>query len=71
MQEIVDAARVSKPVLYYYFSDKANLFQAVVDKAHDERYRILQAAAARGRSVAEKLEEKCGHHFNTRCGIAS
>jgi AcrR family transcriptional regulator len=57
VQEIVDAARVSKPVLYYYFSDKANLFQAVVDKAHDERYRILQAAAARGRSVAEKLEE--------------
>lgn len=57
VQEIVGAARVSKPVLYYYFSDKANLFQAVVDKAHDERYRILQAAAARGHSVAEKLEE--------------
>ena len=57
VQEIVDAARVSKPALYYYFADKANLFQSVVDSAHDERYRIIQAAAARGRSVAEKLEE--------------
>lgn len=57
VQEIVDAARVSKPALYYYFADKAHLFQALVDEAHDERYRLMQKAAARGQSVAEKLEE--------------
>ncbi len=57
VQQIVDAARVSKPVLYYYFRDKADLFLAVVDAAHDERYRLIQAAAERGRSVGEKLEE--------------
>ncbi len=57
VQEIVDAARVSKPALYYYFKDKAGLFQALVDHAHDERYRLMKQAAERGSTVAEKLTE--------------
>jgi AcrR family transcriptional regulator len=57
VQQIVDAAGVSKPALYYYFADKAQLFQALVDQAHDERYRLMQAAAEQGRTVAEKLEQ--------------
>jgi len=57
VRQIVDTARVSKPVLYYYFADKADLFSAVVDSAHDERYRLMQAAAQRGCTVGEKLEE--------------
>jgi AcrR family transcriptional regulator len=57
VQHIVDDAGVSKPALYYYFADKAQLFQALVDQAHDERYRLMQAAAERGRTVAEKLEQ--------------
>ena len=63
VQQIVDAAQVSKPALYYYFNDKAELFQALVDQAHDERYRLMQEAAERGRSVAEKLEEIIGSIF--------
>jgi AcrR family transcriptional regulator len=57
VQHIVDAAGVSKPALYYYFADKAQLFQALVDQAHDERYRLMRAAAEQGRTVAEKLEQ--------------
>src|SRR5216684_157820 len=57
VQAIVDAARVSKPALYYYFKDKAGLFDALVDQAHDERYRLMEDAAQRGNSLAEKLEE--------------
>jgi AcrR family transcriptional regulator len=57
VRQIVDDARVSKPALYYYFADKAQLFQALVDQAHDERYRLMMAAAERGRTVAEKLEK--------------
>jgi AcrR family transcriptional regulator len=53
----VDDAQVSKPALYYYFADKAQLFQALVDQAHDERYLVMQAAAQRGRTVAQKLEQ--------------
>lgn len=57
VQQIVKDARVSKPTLYYYFPDKAGLFQALVNEAHDERYRLMQEAAARGRSVREQLVE--------------
>jgi AcrR family transcriptional regulator len=57
VQHIVDAAGVSKPALYYYFADKAQLFQALVDQAHDERYRLMQTAAESGRTVAAKLEQ--------------
>jgi AcrR family transcriptional regulator len=57
VRQIVDDAQVSKPALYYYFADKAQLFQALVDQAHDERYRLMQAAAQRGRTVAQKLEQ--------------
>ena len=57
VRQIVDDARVSKPALYYYFADKAQLFQALVDQAHEERYRLMQTAAERGRTVAEKLEK--------------
>jgi AcrR family transcriptional regulator len=56
VQDIVDAAHVSKPALYYYFTDKAGLFQALVHQAHDERYRLMLENAARGQTVAEKLE---------------
>jgi AcrR family transcriptional regulator len=57
VQEIVNAAQVSKPALYYYFADKAGLFQALVDEAHDGRYEVMREAAARGVTVAQKLEE--------------
>jgi TetR/AcrR family transcriptional regulator len=57
VQQIVDAAKVSKPTLYYYFADKAELFQALVNEAHDERYRLLQEAAARAGDVRAQLLE--------------
>src|SRR6187402_2890942 len=57
VQQIVDDARVSKPTLYYYFSDKAELFQALVNEAHDERYRLLREAAARAKGVRAQLVE--------------
>ena len=57
VQQIVDDAKVSKPALYYYFSDKAGLFQALVDEAHDERLRLMQAAVARGKDLKTQLVE--------------
>jgi TetR/AcrR family transcriptional regulator len=57
VQDIVDAARVTKPTLYYYFPNKAGLYQALVDSAHDERYRLMQEAAGRGTTLEEKLTE--------------
>lgn len=57
VQQIVGDAKVSKPTLYYYFPDKAGLFQALVDEAHDERYRLVQEAAARHTEIRDQLVE--------------
>ncbi len=57
IQQIVGDAKVSKPALYYYFRDKAGLFQALVNEAHDERFEVVQQAAARGRGVRGQLVE--------------
>jgi AcrR family transcriptional regulator len=55
--QIVSDARVSKPTLYYYFPDKAKLFEALVHEAHDERYRLMREAAARANNVRGQLLE--------------
>lgn len=68
VRQIVGAARVSKPALYYYFRDKAGLFDALVDHAHDERYRLMQEAAQRGKTLAEKLEEIAAAIFQFSVG---
>lgn len=57
VQQIVDDAKVSKPTLYYYFSDKAELFQALVYEAHDERFRRIQDAIKRTKNVRAQLVE--------------
>lgn len=55
VQQIVGDAKVSKPTLYYYFRDKAGLFQALVDEAHDARFRLMQEAAAKHTRMREQL----------------
>ena len=57
VQAIVDGARVSKPALYYHFADKAALFQALVDEAHDARLRLMQTAAAQSAELEKQLVE--------------
>jgi TetR/AcrR family transcriptional regulator len=57
VQAVVDAARVTKPVLYYHFGSKEGLFRALIDWAADERLRWIQEAMARGRTLAEKYVE--------------
>ncbi|HXB58764.1 MAG TPA: TetR/AcrR family transcriptional regulator [Candidatus Acidoferrales bacterium] len=57
VQQIVGDAGVSKPALYYYFGDKAGLFEALVNEALDERLRVMQEAAARGENFREQARE--------------
>ena len=57
VQAIVDAAKVTKPVLYYHFGNKEGLYTALIEWAADERLRRSQAAATRGRTLAEKYTE--------------
>ncbi|HVK59362.1 MAG TPA: TetR/AcrR family transcriptional regulator [Candidatus Kapabacteria bacterium] len=55
VQEIVDEAKVAKPMLYYYFDSKAGLYQALIDTAHDERFRIMSEAADSAETLRAKL----------------
>ena len=57
VQQIVDDARVSKPALYYHFRDKAGLFGALVNEAHDERFAVVRQAIARGQDLRGQLVE--------------
>ena len=57
VQAIVDAARVTKPTLYYYFQSKAGLYQALIDWAHDERFRLMQEASAQADTLTGQLRE--------------
>ena len=57
VQDIVERARVTKPTLYYYFKNKAGLFQAIIDEAFDERYRLMREAAERHQSLEGQLTE--------------
>jgi AcrR family transcriptional regulator len=67
VQQIVGDAKVSKPALYYYFQDKADLFRALVHEAHDERYRILCEAAARHAGIRAQLEAVLETLFDYCC----
>lgn len=55
VQDIVDEAKVAKPMLYYYFQSKAGLYQALIDMAHDERYRVMGEAADSAIELRGKL----------------
>jgi AcrR family transcriptional regulator len=57
VQAIVDTAKVTKPTLYYYFANKAALYKALVDSAHDERFRLMRNAVEKGDTLKEKLIE--------------
>src|SRR5471030_3181595 len=57
VQQIVGAAKVSKPALYYHFRDKAALFEALVNEAHDGRFQAVQEAVARASDLPGQLRE--------------
>src|SRR5215469_10918188 len=57
VQQIVGDAKVSKPALYYHFHEKAGLFQALVNQALDQRFEVIQQAAARARNIRGQLVE--------------
>jgi AcrR family transcriptional regulator len=63
IQDIVSAANVTKPALYYYFDNKAALYQVLIDRVHEERFQLTQDAANRGRTVREKLVEIISSRF--------
>jgi AcrR family transcriptional regulator len=56
-REICQRAGVTKPVLYYYFGNKAELYEELVLDAFNEHQKELRRARLRGHTLREKLVE--------------
>jgi AcrR family transcriptional regulator len=56
-REICQQAGVTKPVLYYHFGNKEQLYEELVLDTFNEYQRELRRACRRGRTAREKLTE--------------
>jgi TetR/AcrR family transcriptional regulator len=54
-REICERAGITKPVLYYYFGNKAQLYEELVLDTYSEYQRELRRAARHGRTPSERL----------------
>lgn len=59
IRDLVDAAGVSRPTLYYYFESKEGLFRAAADQVITELDEALGKAAATAGTVRERVERMC------------
>ncbi len=63
VREIVEAAGVTKPVLYYYFASKEGLFRALMRGAIDQYEAVLERSLSEGGSPRERIEALCLEAF--------
>ncbi len=65
VREIVEAARVTKPTLYYYFENKEDLFRHILTEGMEEFHSRLRAVYAKEEvPFAEKLEALAAVYFD-------
>lgn len=62
VQELLDAADVTRPVLYYYYGSKDGLFLAADRSLTAEYETALWRAARSDRPIAERIRDACGVH---------
>jgi TetR/AcrR family transcriptional regulator len=62
-REICQRAGITKPVLYYHFGSKEQLFRELILDACNESRKQLLLAAQRGKTVQEKLIEVIAADF--------
>jgi TetR/AcrR family transcriptional regulator len=55
--DISSAARVTKPMLYYYFGDKAGLFDAVIEQVHGRLQQGLSSRVRDGKGAIDQLAD--------------
>jgi len=59
VREIVEAAQVTNPMLYYYFDDKEGLFETLIEYLFEE----LTSGVAEAMGEAETIEQSIEHLF--------
>ncbi len=63
VREIAEAAEVTKPVIYYYFKNKRDLYLNLIRESFKESHRIYQNIYKADTSADEKLRELMRTHF--------
>jgi len=64
VREIVAAAKVTKPVLYYYFHNKEGIYLELMREAFDKMDGLLQAALEDRGSATQKLLRLCDRLYS-------
>jgi AcrR family transcriptional regulator len=64
VDEIVQAAKLTKGALYHHFQDKLELFRAVVEEIEREIAIRLTAAAARPGTAMDRLRAACQEYLD-------
>jgi AcrR family transcriptional regulator len=63
MNDIADAAGVTKPVLYQHFDSKADLYRALLDDVGARMLELIAKATADARDGRERTERGFGAYF--------
>ena len=61
---IVDAARVTKPTVYYHFKNKEGLFHALVEEAYQRCYENRQLSLDESLTIAEQIVRVVASDFD-------
>ena len=67
LEDIAREAQVTKPTVYYYFSDKSALFTEVICSVLEEHGAGLKTAARRGGRARERLVSALAYLVGARC----
>jgi len=71
MEDVAKRAQLSKGAVYFYFSSKAELFDALVEDEHQNTIRFLEEATSDPRSASDKLIDVGTKYLNYFAGLKS
>jgi len=71
MEDVAKRAQLSKGAVYFYFSSKRDLFNALVDEEHQNTLKFLEEATQDPRSPAEKLIDVGVKYLDYFAGLKS
>lgn len=67
VRDILLAAKVTQPTLYYHFADKAALFQALIEKYYGETQQQLEQVVESEKSLKDRLQTYAFNTFEFSC----
>lgn len=63
IREIIESAGVTRPVLYYYFENKEDLFKRIVEKNYAELISVIEKIIRQEKSSKKRLQQIIAQSF--------